>query len=113
MERNAEWRGHRFYPAPSIIKLIPSLYGTESVPLGDKWLWLHYFVGACDWWLAEYDSASGVGWGYACLGDPGVAEWGYVSLVELESLNNGWVVERDRHWTPCTAMQAHLPGRAV
>ncbi len=94
---------------------IPGLYGTEPVPTGDKTIWLHYFAGPCDWWVAEYDPASGDAFGYACLGDPDNAEWGYTNLADLEALHSpggvtpgrppGTVlprllVERDLDWTP-------------
>ena len=43
-------------------------------------------VSGGDWWLVEYDTEDRIAWGYACLGDPGCAEWGYVSLTELEAI---------------------------
>ena len=52
-------------------------------PIGDKTIWLHYFAGPCDWWVAEYDPASGNAFGYACLSDPDNAEWGYTNLADL------------------------------
>ncbi len=52
--------------------------------------------------------------GYACLGDPQCAEWGYVSLVELEGVlaRGVFPVERDLHWTPKPAKDCKLPGSA-
>jgi len=111
-----------------VLARIPGLYGTEPVPTGDKTIWLHYFAGPCDWWVAEYDPASGDAFGYACLGDPGNAEWGYTNLADLEALHSpggvapghtpGTVrllprllVERDLDWTPRTVTAARLPGR--
>jgi hypothetical protein len=72
------------------------------------------FAGACDWWIAEYDPATGTAFGYACLGDPACAEWGYLDLPELErvSVRSGLlIVERDLHWAPPPAARAVLPGR--
>jgi hypothetical protein len=106
-------RGHDFYPPTTVTAAIPPLYGTENVPVGDKVLHLHYFAAACDWWIAEYDPATGTAFGYACLGDPQNAEWGYVSLPELEQVNvhHGLlIVERDLDWTPVRAADADLPG---
>jgi hypothetical protein len=106
-------RGHRFYPTAEEAAGIPRLYATEDQPTRDKVLHLHYFVGGCDWWIAEYDPLTGDGFGYACLGDPGNAEWGYASLVELEgvAVQRGLlVVERDLDWKPRAAREVRLPG---
>ncbi len=110
-ETNRELRGHAFYPPADAVAGIPGLYGTEKVPLDEKVIHLHFFVGACDWWLVEYDPKERQGFGYVCLGDPHMAEWGYVDLVELERIQAGpLVVERDLYWTPCTVGRADLPG---
>jgi len=107
-------RGHRFYP-PAAAGL-PALYATEGVDTADKTVRVHYVAGGCDWWLVEYDPATGLGFGYACLGDPAGAEWGYVHLPELEAVcvHRGLVVvERDLHWTPRPVAELDLPGRAA
>lgn len=88
VERHRTVRGHDFYPPADKLAAIPRLYGTEPVPTSDKTIWLHYFAGPCDWWVAEYDPASGDAFGYACLGDPGNAEWGYTNLADLEALHS-------------------------
>lgn len=94
-------RGHDFYPPNPTT--VPVLYATDGQDFAEKMIYLHYFVGGCDWWIAEYDPATGEGFGYACLGDPQCAEWGYIDLPELEALRvqGRLVVERDLHWTPC------------
>lgn len=40
--------------------------------------------------------------GYACLGDPQMAEWGYIALDELAVVYRPplLIVERDLHWSP-------------
>ena len=94
-------RGHRFYPVPA--DALPPLYATEDTDTADKTVGVHYFVGACDWWVVEHDPAEHLAFGYVCLGDPASAEWGYIHLPELETLNlyDGLViVERDLDWTP-------------
>ena len=88
LERHRTVRGNDFYPPADKLAAIPRLYGTEPVPTGDKTIWLHYFAGPCDWWIAEYDPASGGAFGYACLGDPDNAEWGYTNLADLEALHS-------------------------
>ncbi len=119
-ETQRSQRGHYFYPDPATAALVPKLYATEATATRDKVIHLHYFVGGCDWWLVEYAEAEALGFGYVCLGDPVCAEWGLVSLVELEAVRvplggafDGLsvVVERDLHWQPKTATEAHLPGR--
>jgi len=48
-------------------------------------MYLHFFLGACDWWIAEYDGDD-VFYGFACLGDSEMAEWGSISFSELQEL---------------------------
>ena len=107
-------RGHAFWPPSAALAAVPGLYATEHVPLADTVLHVHYFAGAADWWIAELDPATGRAYGYACLGDPAAAEWGYVDLPDLERVRGrtGLVVERDLGWTPSPAATAALPGRA-
>ncbi|GHT98536.1 hypothetical protein FACS1894142_4980 [Spirochaetia bacterium] len=68
-----------------IAKRIPKLYETDGVsrhPLS-----LHYFVGGCDWYIAEWDREEDLFFGYAILnGDYEMSEWGYISLPEILSL---------------------------
>ena len=96
-------RGHDWLPTDLDV---PSLYATEATSVADKVIHLHYFVGACDWYIAELDAEHRVAFGYANLGDPQNAEWGYIDLNELRDLTArhpvGFpvVVERDLRWTP-------------
>lgn len=109
-----ERRGHTFLPPAAELAEIPTLYATKAVPTADKIVHLHYFAPNGDWWLTELDVEEGLGFGWACLnGDDQNAEWGYVSLEELEQLNvlRGLViVERDCYWTPKPARECELPG---
>jgi len=76
---------------PTIKRLaqMPKLYETEETPLEDKLIYLHFFLGGCDWYIAEWDRDS-LFWGFACLnGDLHNAEWGYISFTELKNLNVG------------------------
>jgi hypothetical protein len=119
-ERQRAQRRHPFYPpatsrteAGGRAAPIPALYATQGQPAAEKVLHAHYFVTGCDWWIAEYDPNTGPAFGYACLGDPNLAEWGYVDLTELEAVavHDGLVVvERDLHWVPVPAREARLPG---
>ena len=118
-EPHHDWRGHDFWPSAEVLEAIPALYATESIPERDKVVHLHYFVGGCDWWVVELDSAERpqLAFGYACLGDPQMAEWGYIDLHELAeiwrppsfgeprpggvtSITPALIVERELGWTP-------------
>jgi len=70
---------------------MPRLYETEHVPLKDKLIHLHFFIGGCDWYVAEYDQED-LFFGFAILNnDYQMAEWGYCSLSELKSIRIGWL----------------------
>ena len=70
---------------------IPRLYETEHVRLRDKMIYLHFFIGGCDWWIAEYDGDD-IFFGFVILNDDLFnAEWGYFSFSELKSIKTGWL----------------------
>jgi hypothetical protein len=114
-------RGHAFYPPEAEWNEVPKLYATEDVLTENKIVHLHYFVGGADWWIVEVEHDTRVAFGFACLGDPANAEWGYVALDELAALHKSmtweWaheppndeptetvvvptlIVERDLYWT--------------
>ena len=109
-EVNRQRRGHDFYPPFEQLAEIPALYATENTPTADKIVHLHYFVGACDWYICELDPTEGLAFGWARLGDPMNGEWGYIHLTELEELNSGLlVVERDLYFAPKRAADALPP----
>jgi len=86
-------------PTKEQLAKIPKLYETEKTPLRDKMIYLHFFIGGCDWYIAEYDGD--LFWGYAILnGDFDMAEWGYISLEELKSIKipPGFEVDCDLYW---------------
>jgi hypothetical protein len=87
-------------PRKEQLKKIPRLYETEEIPLEDKLIYLHFFIGGSDWYIAEYDGKD-LFFGYAILnGDTEMAEWGYVSFKELRSLRipPGFEVDCDQYW---------------
>jgi hypothetical protein len=55
-------------PSRERLAKIPRLYETENVRLQDKLIHLHFFIGACDWFIAEFDGED-VFWGFAILND--------------------------------------------
>ena len=101
-------RGHDFLPPPAERRQIPGERKTERVPLAEKPISLHYFCASADWWIAEIWPEDGqwMAFGYAQFASmPECAEWGYISLNELEELRVmagpiPIIVERDLHWTP-------------
>lgn len=88
-------------PKKKQLAKIPALYTNDkqSTPLEDTLIYLHFFVGSCDWFVAEYDGED-LFWGYANLGDDDMSEWGYLSFEEIKSLKiNKWLeVDCDLHW---------------
>ncbi len=94
-------------PADKELEKLPSLYATETVPLEEKLIQMHFFLGGSDWYVAEYDANDRLFFGYAILNnDLENAEWGYISYDELRSVSvRGLEVDRDLHWQPRTAIQ--------
>jgi hypothetical protein len=101
-EVNRLRRGHAFI-TKTLMQAIPPLYATEKVDLPDKQLHAHYFVGGCDWYIAELDPETGRAFSF-CHGFPG--EWGYVDLAEMEATVGAFsVIERDLHFKPTTTRE--------
>jgi len=95
-------------PSKKRLSKIPRLYETEDVPLKDKIIWLHFFIGGSDWYICEYDDD--LFFGFVILNnDDQMAEWGYVSFSELKSLKvNGWLevdCELEELWNPKRAIE--------
>ena len=96
-------------PTEKQLSAIPKLYSTEDVPIANKVIHMHFFIGGSDWWVAEYDPEQRLFFGYARInGDDEMAEWGYVSLDELKSAKQGPIeIDRDLHWTPKPFKEVH------
>lgn len=95
-------------PSQKRLDRIPRLYETEDIPLEDKEVHLHFFIGGCDWYIVEYDGDD-IFFGYAILNqDYQNAEWGYISLQELKSIKVGWMeidCETENAWSIRTAKE--------
>ena len=66
-------------PSEDELRQLPELYSTEGTRLEDKLVHMHFFLGGCDWFLAEYSQKDRIFFGYAILNnDLQNAEWGYV-----------------------------------
>lgn len=76
------------------VETMPATYGQDGVK--DPIVYLHYFVGGCDWYITEKDCEDEQiqAFGYADLGYG--PEMGYICIAEL--IENG--VEIDLYWTP-------------
>ena len=103
-------------PTQDRLDKIPRLYETEPVALQDKMIHLHFFIGGCDWYVAEYDGED-LFWGFACLnGDLQNAEWGYISFRELREIQvRGWLeidCETEDSWRIRSASEIELIRRA-
>lgn len=82
-------------PSPERLNRLPKLYETESVPIKDKLVHLHFFLADCDWWAIEYDGED-IFFGFAVInGDHLNSEWGYFSLSELKDISLGGFMEVD------------------
>jgi len=88
-------------PSEERLARIPRLYKTESIPIKDKIIHLHFFIGGCDWFIAEFDG-NDLFYGYAILnGDMQNAEWGYISFSEVKAININSIeidCELAEHW---------------
>jgi hypothetical protein len=82
-------------PSPERLQKIPRLYETENIPLKDKKIYLHFFIGGCDWYICEFDGED-LFFGFCILNsDYQNAEWGYVSFLELKSIRIDGCLEID------------------
>jgi len=69
---------------------LPGLYETEDTPFDEKVIYAVYTIPYLKnfyWLLAEYDPEEKIAFGYACLGDELMAEWGYIYMPEVESVD--------------------------
>ena len=103
-------------PSKERLAKIPKLYETEPIPLKDKLIHLHFFIGGCDWYIAEYDGTD-LFWGFVCLnGDLQNAEWGYISFRELRDIRiTGWLeidCELEDFWKIRPASEVELIRKA-
>lgn len=88
-------------PTDKQLSKIPAFYTTEHIPLKEKMIHMHFFLGGCDWYAAEYDPKKQLFFGFAVLNnDYDMAEWGYFSLKELCELRVKFLeVDRDLYFT--------------
>ena len=96
MKGNPMWNK----PKQKQLARIPKLYAQQDVPAHDQIVYMHFFLGGCDWYITEFDGED-LFFGFVNLNDMQNAEWGYVSLTELKELMiHGMQIDRDIHWVP-------------
>ena len=112
-------------PTRKALLALPRLYETDKIPVKDKLIHMHFFIGGCDWYVAEFDGED-LFFGFVNLNDPLNAEWGFFSLTELKSimvqtplrdaltgevLGAGVVeIDRDLHWEVRPFSEVHWQG---
>lgn len=103
------YRHHKLMTAP-IREALPALYTSEGLEdVGEAIVQVKYFSPYAQhrWYVIEWDG-NDIMYGFAVAPE---AEWGYVSLSELEGAAgmNGKLplVERDIHFTPKTVREAY------
>ena len=101
-------------PTEDQLSKIPRFYETENVPAKEKLIYLHFFIGDCDWFIAEYDGDDTF-FGFAILNsDYEMAEWGYISFAELRSINvHGIEIDCETYWTPKKTSEIDLIKRCL
>jgi len=85
-----------------ILNKLPKLYANENKSMEETRVILKLFnpCGAGTWYITEYDPGYKLAFGFTDLGDPEMAELGYVSIQELENYRGplGLGIERDMHF---------------
>jgi len=99
-------------PNKERLNTIPRLYETDDIPLKEKLIHLHFFIGDTDFFICEYDGDDTF-WGFVVLnGDLEMAEWGYINFSELKSIRIGIGFEVDcdleRFWIVRPAKEVRL-----
>ncbi len=87
-------------PSKQVLNSLPKLYDTEEIPVKEKLIQLHFYIGNTDFFIIEYDGKNAF-WGFVILnGDYEMAEFGYIDFQELRSIRvNGWQeIDYDQHW---------------
>mgnify|MGYP005989136165 CR=1 FL=1 len=78
------------------LKDIPELYAQDG--LGEEKTKVYLKVSLRDyvWLITEYNPEESLFFGFACLGDPEMAELGYISKIELEEILTEYPVEVEK-----------------
>lgn len=102
----------RMNTQPLNMDKVPPLYSQDGK--GESAIvYAHLLNASSNWWITEYDPDERVAFGFACLNnDWEMAEFGYVSLDEIDEMNQHFLSEKgspayymgvavqDPHWIP-------------
>ena len=82
-------------PTKKRLSKIPTLLETEHVPLEEKLIFLHFFIGGSHWYAAEFDGTDFF-FGYVVQNsDYQNGEWGYFRFSELKKIRIAGRIEVD------------------
>ena len=88
-------------PSEEELAKLPAYRSTDSIDCENKIIHMHFFIGGCDWYIAEYEPTHRIFFGFANLNDDLNAEWGDIPFDELIAINiKGMEVDRDLYWKP-------------
>jgi len=79
---------------------IPRIGHTEDIPTDQKTIYQRWHIPEIGfyWLIAEIDPEDNLAFGYTNLNDEYNAEWGYISLAELEetgaTLDASWTLKK-------------------
>ena len=87
-----------------ILEILPPLMSQDGNPQALAMVKFFDPIGSATWWASEFDGDDTF-FGFALLNDPTMAELGYFSLKELESIGATperfyLGIERDEHFEP-------------
>ncbi len=97
-------------PSAEQLKGIPALYSTKTIPTEDKVVYAYFRIFNSHWYVVEWDSVDSY-FAFCILnGDLQMAEWGYVSLSDLNQIKvmGQFEVEFDTYWEPKPAGEVEL-----
>jgi hypothetical protein len=87
----------------TLINQIPTCDETAEMGIDEQFVYAKLFnpCGSQTWYITSYDPEYNEAFGFVNLGDPQMAELGYIPMGELESIQLpfGLKIERDLHFT--------------
>ncbi|MFD8727816.1 DUF4262 domain-containing protein [Streptomyces sp. NPDC059611] len=113
------WRDERatdFYPAQAVVAETPGLWATVLEPHEHMVVRMRYSSVWGQWYVVEFDDASGRAYGWSCVGgDLSQGRWGPIDLPALESWRPdgdlSQLVARDVDFAPDVAANVLPEGR--